>query len=132
MISTDREWSGLDRHEFIKRGAQATIAAAASKVLSICFASGSLTAGKEITLKGAIPTRVLGKSKAELPIQGHGGAVLPRKWGNTLATSDRVKLVRRANDSRIRRFDTAISYTYDDSLATSGEAVKDVCERTSS
>ena len=43
---------------------------------------------------------------------GYGGAALPKKWGNTLSTEDRVKLVRHAYDSGIRYFDTAISYTY--------------------
>ncbi len=50
----------------------------------------------------------------------------PTKWGNTLSLEDRVKLVRHAYDSGIRYFDTAISYTYDDSQAIIGKALKDV------
>jgi aryl-alcohol dehydrogenase-like predicted oxidoreductase len=37
-----------------------------------------------------------------------------------------VKLVRHAYDSGIRYFDTAISYTYSDSQAIIGKALKDV------
>ena len=57
---------------------------------------------------------------------GYGGAAIPQKWGNTLSTEDRVKLVRHAYDSGIRYFDTAISYTYSDSQAIIGQALKNV------
>ena len=49
---------------------------------------------------------------------------MPQKWGNALSDEDRVKLVRHAYDSGIRYFDTAISYTYGDSQAIIGKAVK--------
>ncbi|MBN1851482.1 MAG: aldo/keto reductase [Pirellulales bacterium] len=61
-----------------------------------------------------------------LPILAYGGAALPKKWGNTLSTHDRVKLVRHAYDSGIRYFDTSISFTYSDSQAIIGKAVQDV------
>ncbi len=119
----------LDRRNFIKKGAHATAAVAAaatSAVLSTAAAHASAPEDKKITLTDAMPTRVLGKTKVELPILGYGGAALPKKWGNTLSFADRVKLVRHAYDSGIRYFDTAISYTYSDSQAIIGEALKDV------
>jgi predicted aldo/keto reductase-like oxidoreductase len=73
-----------------------------------------------------LPTRVLGRTKVELPILGYGGAALPKKWGNTLSTKGRVKLIRHAYDRGIRYFDTAISYTYEDSQAIIGQGLKDV------
>ncbi len=112
----------MDRRDFMKKGAQATAAA----VLSTNIAHGAAPEDKKITFTGALPTRELGKTKIELPILGYGGAALPKKWGNTLSTEDRVKLVRHAYDSGIRYFDTAISYTYADSQAIIGEALKDV------
>jgi predicted aldo/keto reductase-like oxidoreductase len=115
----------LDRRDFMKKGAHATAAAAAA-VLSTNTAQGHAPEEKEITLTDAMPTRVLGKTKVKLPILGYGGAALPKKWGNTLSFADRVKLVRHAYDSGIRYFDTAISYTYADSQAIIGEALKDV------
>ena len=59
-------------------------------------------------------------------ILGYGGAALPKKWGNTLPTKGRVKLVRHAYDSGVRYFDTAISYTYEDNQAIIGQGLKDV------
>ncbi len=113
----------LDRRGFMKKGAQATAAAAA--VLSTSTA-GSAEPEKKITVTDALPTRVLGKTKVKLPVLGYGGAALPKKWGNTLSLEDRVKLVRHAYDSGIRYFDTAISYTYADSQAIIGKALKEV------
>ncbi|MHC4177608.1 MAG: aldo/keto reductase, partial [Planctomycetota bacterium] len=113
----------LDRRDFIKKGAQATAAAA---VLSANMVRGAVPENKTITLTDAIPTRVLGKTNVKLPILGYGGATLPKKWGNTLSMEDRVKLVRHACDSGIRYFDTAISYTYSESQAIIGKALKDV------
>lgn len=116
--------SGLNRRDFMKEGARATVAAAA--LLSANSARGSVSEGKKITFTDAMPTRLLGKTGVELPILGYGGAALPEKFGNTLSDEDRVKLVRHAYDSGIRYFDTAISYTYDDSQAIIGKALKDV------
>jgi predicted aldo/keto reductase-like oxidoreductase len=116
----------LDRRDFMKKGVHAAAAAAAAAVLSTNTAQGSAPEEKEITLTDAMPTRVLGKTNVKLPILGYGGAALPKKWGNTLSFADRVKLVRHAYDSGIRYFDTAISYTYADSQAIIGEALKDV------
>jgi aryl-alcohol dehydrogenase-like predicted oxidoreductase len=81
---------------------------------------------KKITFTDALPARVLGKTKVELPVLGYGGAAVPKKFGNTLSDTDRVKLVRHAYDSGIRYFDTAISISYGDSQAIIGEALKDV------
>lgn len=116
----------FDRRDFMKKGTQATVAAAVAAVGLNTNAHGAVPKDKRITLTDAIPTRELGKTKVELPMLGYGGAALPKKWGNTLSTEDRVKLVRHAYDSGIRYFDTAISYTYSDSQAIIGEALKDV------
>ncbi len=113
----------LDRRDFVKEAVQVT--AAAATVLSTNAVEGAPPDAK-ITLTDALPTRRLGKTKVELPMLGYGGAALPKKWGNTLSTEDRVKLVRHAYDSGIRYFDTAISYTYGDSQAIIGKALKDV------
>lgn len=115
----------LDRRDFMKKGVQATAAAAAA-LLSTSTVNGAVLQDKKITFTNALPTRELGKTKVELPILGYGGAALPKKWGNTLSLEDRVKLVRHAYDSGIRYFDTAISYTYVDSQAIIGKALKDV------
>ena len=116
----------LDRRDFMKKGTQATATAAAAVVLSTNTAYGAVPEDKRITHTDAIPTRVLGKTDVELPILGYGGAALPKKWGNTLSMEDRVKLVRHAYDGGIRYFDTAISYTYSESQAIIGKALKDV------
>ncbi len=118
----------LDRRDFMKKGAQATAAAAVAAVgiNADATARGSAPKDKRITYKDTLPTRVLGKTGVELPILGYGGAALPKKSGNPLSTKDRVKLVRHAYDRGIRYFDTAISYTYSDSQAIIGEALKDV------
>ncbi len=116
---------GLDRRDFMKKGVQVTAAAAAT-VLGTNAVRGAVPDDKKITFPDALPTRKLGKTKVELPMLGYGGAALPKKWGNTLSTEDRVKLVRHAYDSGVRYFDTAISYTYSDSQAIIGEALKDV------
>ena len=115
----------LDRRDFIKKGTQATAAVAAA-VLSTNTVHGAAPEGKKIPLTDTMPTRVLGKTKVKLPILGYGGAALPKKWGNNLSTEDRVKLVRHAYDSGIRYFDTSISYTYAESQAIIGKALKDV------
>ncbi len=112
----------IGRREFLKRAAQA----AAVGGMCAGVASGAVPKNKKISLSGAIPSRVLGKTGVKLPILGYGGAALPRKWGNTLSTEDRVKLVRHAYDRGIRYFDTAISYTYSDSQAIIGKALQDV------
>ncbi len=117
----------VDRRDFMKKGAQVTGAAAvAAAVLNTDTAQAAIPEEKKITLTEAMPTRHLGKTDVELPILGYGGAALPKKWGNTLSTEDRVKLVRHAYDRGIRYFDTAISYTYRDSQAIIGKALKDV------
>ena len=107
----------------MKRGGQVTAAAA---LLGTSAVQGAAPDDKRITFTGDLPTRTLGKTKVELPMLGYGGAALPKKWGNTLSDEGRVKLVRHAYDSGIRYFDTAISYTYGDSQAIIGKAVKDV------
>lgn len=117
----------FDRRDFIKKGVQTT-AAAAVTALSANVVQGAVPTdkNKKITFTDALPTRKLGKTGVELPILGYGGAALPKKWGNTPSTEDRVKLVRYAYDSGVRYFDTAISYTYADSQAIIGKALKDV------
>jgi len=115
----------LDRRDFMKKGAHVTAAVVAAG-LGLNTANGAVPVGKTIQFTDALPTRVLGRTKVELPILGYGGAALPTKWGNTLSTKDRVKLVRHAYDKGIRYFDTSISYGYEDSQAIIGEALKEV------
>ena len=115
----------LDGRDFIKRGGRATATAAAA-LMGAGAVQGGVPDDKKITFTDALPTRKLGKTEVELPMLGYGGAALPEKWGNTLPTEDRVKLVRHAYDSGIRYFDTSISYTYADSQAIIGEALKEV------
>ncbi len=117
--------SKLDRRDFLRKGAQATAAVAAT-VLGTGAARAAVPVDKKITFTDALPTRTLGKTGVELPMPGYGGAALPKKWGNTLSDEDRVRLVRHAYDSGIRYFDTAISYTYADSQTIVGKALKDV------
>jgi len=109
----------------MKRGGQVTATAAAA-LMGANAVHGAVPDDKKIAFTDALPTRKLGKTEVELPMLGYGGAALPKKWGNTLSTEDRVKLVRHAYDKGIRYFDTSISYTYDDSQAIIGEALKDV------
>ncbi|MHC4324173.1 MAG: aldo/keto reductase [Planctomycetota bacterium] len=118
----DRPNNEFGRREFLKRAAQV----AAAGAVSANVASGEMSKDKKIKLTDKIPSRILGKTGIELPILGYGGAALPKKWGNNLSTENRVKLVRHAYDNGIRYFDTAISYTYSDSQAIIGEALKDV------
>ncbi len=117
--------SKMDRRDFMRRGGQVTAGAAAA-LWGASVAQGTRPDDKKITFPDALPTRRLGKTGIELPILGYGGAALPRKWGNTLSTADRVKLVRHAYDRGIRYFDTAISYTYGDSQTIIGRALKSV------
>jgi len=112
----------IGRREFLRRTAQAATIGA----MAIHRAGGAAPGAKRIAPTAPMPSRVLGKTGVELPILGYGGAGIPRKWGNTLSTGDRVKLVRYAYDRGIRYFDTAISYSYGDSQAIIGQALKDV------
>lgn len=115
----------LNRRDFMEKGVQATTAVAAT-VLGTNAVQGAGPDDKKITFTDALPARVLGKTEVELPVLGYGGAAVPKKFGNTLSDADRVKLVRHAYDSGIRYFDTAPSYTYGDSQAIIGQALKDV------
>ncbi|MCA9048700.1 MAG: aldo/keto reductase [Planctomycetaceae bacterium] len=114
----------LDRRRFIKEGAQGTAVAAATVLSAGVVPEDS--AKRKQNVAQVLPMCRLGRIKSELPMLGYGGAALPKKWGNSLSTEDRVKLVRYAFDHGIRYFDTAISYTYDDSQAIIGNALKDV------
>lgn len=119
-----REWDrGIDRRDFIKEGAQV---AAAAAMLSTSAVHGASPDGKSITFTDALPTHTLGRTKAELPMLGYGGAAVVKKFGNTLSVEDRVKLVRHAYDRGIRYFDTAISISYAESQDIIGRALKDV------
>ena len=111
----------LPRREFLKRAAQAAAIASIAGA-----ASAAVPKDKKITLADTIPARVLGKMGAKLPILGYGGAALPKEWGNPLSLEDRVKLVRYAYDRGVRYFDTSISYTYKESQAIIGKALKGV------
>ena len=111
----------LHRREFLKRTAHAAAIASIAGA-----ASAAIPKNKKIKLADTIPLRVFGKTGAKLPVLGYGGAALPKKWGNPLSLEDRVKLVRYAYDSGIRYFDTSISYTYKESQAIMGKALKDV------
>jgi hypothetical protein len=80
LISMYEKNQELDRRDFMKKGAQATAAAAAS-LLGTNAASATVPNDKKITLTHAVPTRVLGNTKVELPMLGYGGAALPKKMG---------------------------------------------------
>jgi len=112
----------LGRRAFLKTAAQM----AATGAVSAGMASGVVAKDKKIELADTIRSRMFGKTGVNLLILGYGGAALPKKWGNPLSLEDRVKLVRHAYDHGIRYFDTAISYTYSDSQAIIGKALKDV------
>jgi len=118
----NRTVNEIKRRQFLKRAAQT----AAGGVLATNLSQGAVHEDKQIVLTDRLPSRVLGKTGVRLPMLGYGGAAIPQKWGNTLSTEDRVKLVRHAYDSGIRYFDTAISYTYSDSQAIIGQALKNV------
>jgi predicted aldo/keto reductase-like oxidoreductase len=118
----NRTVNEIERREFLKRAAQT----AAGGVLATNLSQGAAPEDKQIILTDKLPSRVLGKTGVKLPMLGYGGAAIPQKWGNTLSTQDRVKLVRHVYDSGIRYFDTAISYTYEDSQAIIGQGLKDV------
>ncbi|TWT81017.1 2,5-diketo-D-gluconic acid reductase A [Planctomycetes bacterium CA13] len=111
----------LDRRDFLKR---TTVGIAVTTAL----ASNADAENSETANDQTIPTRVLGRTKAELPILGYGGAALPKVWGNPLSTEDRVKLVRYAFDRGIRYFDTAGNYMESQSII--GKALKDVRRET--
>ena len=111
----------LHRREFLKRTAHAAAIAGIAGA-----ASAAVPKDKKIKLADTIPARPFGKTGAKLPILGYGGAGLPKKWGNPLSLEDRVKLVRYAYDSGIRYYDTSISYTYSESQAIIGKALKGV------
>ena len=111
----------LGRREFLKRTAHtAAIASIAGA------AAAAAPKDKKIKLADTIPVRMFGKTGVKLPVLGYGGAALPKKWGNPLSLEDRVKLVRYAYDSGVRYFDTSISYTYKESQAIIGKALKSV------
>jgi predicted aldo/keto reductase-like oxidoreductase len=114
---------GLDRRDFMKKGAQATAVAAAT-VLCTSTSHGAAPKDKRITFPDTLPTRVLGKTGWKLPILAYGGAALPKAWLNPLSTEDRVKLVRYAYDRGLRYFDTAGNYL--ESQAILGEGLRDV------
>jgi predicted aldo/keto reductase-like oxidoreductase len=111
----------LHRREFLKRTAHAAAIASIAGA-----ASAAMPKDKKIKLADTLPARAFGKTGVKLPVLGYGGAALPKKWGNPLSLEDRVKLVRYAYDSGVRYFDTAISYTYSESQAIIGKALKDV------
>ena len=76
---------GLNRRDFLKKGAQATSAAAVAVAgLSTNIAPGAVPKGRGIASTDALPTRRLGKTNVELPILGFGGAALPKAWGSPL------------------------------------------------
>jgi predicted aldo/keto reductase-like oxidoreductase len=108
----------LGRRAFLK-------GAALAAAMPAGMASAASKADRPGGRAGAIPARPFGKTGRTLPILGYGGAALPKKWGNALSTEDRVKLVRRAYDTGIRYFDTAISTTYGESQAIIGKALKE-------
>ena len=118
----NRHLNDIERREFLKCAAQTAVLG----VIVTNLTEAAVPKDKQIKLKDKIPSRVFGKTGIELPMLGYGGAALPQKWGNTLSTEDRVKLVRHAYDVGIRYFDTAIIYTYSDSQAIIGKALKDV------
>lgn len=111
----------LGRREFLNRAAQAAGAAA---VIGAGIACAAKPKDNKTAAAGAIPTRVLGKTRLKLPILGYGGGALPKRWGNPLSLEDRVKLVRYAYDRGVRYFDTAANYMESQSIM--GKALKPI------
>ncbi|NOY82883.1 MAG: aldo/keto reductase [Kiritimatiellaeota bacterium] len=114
----------LDRREFLKKGVQATVTAAA--LVGANDAGGRMATAHRSTRASTLPVRRLGRTGVNLPMLGFGGAALPKKWGNVLSTRDRVRLVRHAYERGIRYFDTAPHSTYADSQAIIGKALRPV------
>ncbi|HOD80701.1 MAG: General stress protein 69 [Planctomycetes bacterium ADurb.Bin126] len=117
----DQDPRQFDRREFLKQSACAAVVASVAATTS-----AAAPIDKKIELAKTIPARMFGKTGMMLPVLGYGGAALPKKWANPLSLEDRVKLVRHAYDGGIRYFDTSISYTYAESQAIIGQALKDV------
>ncbi len=105
----------VDRRDFLRTGAVAV--GAATAVTSIAAAADSSQDSKKM------PQRPFGKTGLKLPMLAFGGAALPKAWGNSLSTEDRVELVRYAYDQGVRYFDTAGNYQ--ESQAILGKALKD-------
>ncbi len=113
----------LRRRDFLKQTAH--VAAVAG--LGVGAASAAVPKDKTLTLAETVPARVFGKTGIRLPVLGYGGAALPKVWGNTLSTADRVTLVRYAYDQGLRYFDTAGNYL--ESQVILGHALKDVRDK---
>ena len=81
---------------------------------------------KSVSLTGAIPTRVLGRTGLELPVLAMGGVPITRAWGSRLSFEDNVALVRYAYDAGVRYFDTAGNYMESESIIGQGlQGVRD-------
>jgi len=105
----------LSRRDFVK-------VAAAAVAVSAAGACSLMPSKRKYDLTNAIPSRVLGKTGARLPILGCGGSGLVTKWGSPLSLDDRVELVRYAYEKGIRFFDTAGNYY--ESQTILGKALK--------
>ncbi|MHC4432592.1 MAG: aldo/keto reductase [Planctomycetota bacterium] len=117
MISKTGPDRNVDRRDLLKMGAAAAVG-------SVVIGSSVAPTSGSSTDHGPIGKRPLGRTGRELPILGFGGAALPKVWGNSLSTADRIKLVRYAYDRGVRYYDTAGNYM--DSQAILGEALKDL------
>ena len=105
----------VDRRDFLRTGAVAV--GAATAVTKVAAAAEPSRDSKQL------PQRPFGKTGLKLPMLAFGGAALPKEWGNSLSTDDRVELVRYAYDQGVRYFDTAGNYR--ESQAILGKALKD-------
>jgi len=121
--SMDRPNNELGRREFLKRAAKTAVIGVAATNL----AGGAVPNDKQIKLTDKIPSRVLGKTGAELPVLGYGGAALQKIAGNPLSVENRIKMIRYAYDHGVRYYDTAGNYM--ESQALLSEALKDVRDK---
>jgi len=113
----------VGRRKFLKKLTQGTATVAALARVAVAAAAEE----KKGEPAGAIPSRVLGKTGATLPILGYGGAALPTAWANPLSREQRVELVRYAYDHGLRYFDTAGNYMESQSIL--GDALQPVRDK---
>jgi len=119
----------LDRRKFLKRGLQVT---AGVMALGSGVAQAALPDKEKTVFGGGMPERAFGKTGTRLPVFGHGGSAMVKKWiGPTncelLPEAERVAMVRHGFDRGIRYFDTA--RVYGESEKIMGQALKGVRDK---
>lgn len=117
---------GLNRRAFMKTSVTAAAVLAGGAMVDGVSAAETT----EVSLKGGIPTRVLGRTKVRLPVLGHGGSAMVEPFRSTKGKfpendfAKNVKMVRKGYDAGIRYFDTARNYRESEEIM--GEALHDI------